>query len=117
MPHKGYRHTEESKVKIREARKKQLPTFGMLGKKRSVEAKEKTSIALIQAHKNKKWGFEKGKTSFMKGKKQTKESIEKNRLSHIGHKHSEETKKKMSMRKHTEERKVLMKQKMTGHRN
>ncbi len=43
---KKFRHTEESKKKIREARLKQTPT--MLGKKHSLETRQKISKAIIK---------------------------------------------------------------------
>lgn len=78
---------------------------GMLGKKHSEATKRKISeankIALKKYYvehpeaKKRVSEFFKGKPSWNKGLKMSKEHIENLRLAHIGYKHSEETKRKM----------------------
>lgn len=72
---RGYKHTEETKKKLKETRK--LQKEPMLGKKHTKETKEKLS-------------------KINKGKKLPQEIIKKMIESHKGYKHSEETKTKMS---------------------
>lgn len=49
---KGMTHSDETKQKIREARARQAPTFGMLGKKMTDETKAKMSDAAMGKKKS-----------------------------------------------------------------
>jgi len=82
LSHKGKRMSEESKIKMSRFR---------LGKKMSEKTKKRISNKLkgrmpknIELLKNTVHNFKKGCVPWIKGKHHTKESNEKNRLSHIG---------------------------------
>jgi len=72
---KGYKHSEETRRKISQSNKGQIPWTA--GKHHSSETKEKMRLSAL-------------------GKKKSPEHIEKMRLNQLGKKHSEETKRKMS---------------------
>lgn len=72
---KGYRHSEETRKKISQSNKGQIPWTA--GKHHSLETKEKMRLSAL-------------------GKKKSIQHIEKMRLNQLGKKASEETKKKMS---------------------
>jgi len=85
----------------------------MLGKYHSIKTKEKMSLAKKKLILN---GW-KPKNIFKKGHKMSEKTKEKMRLSHIGMKHTEETKKKLRMKIHTEETKDKISLTHIGYKN
>lgn len=110
MPNKGFRHSEKTKLKIKEARKKQIITEehkrkigeANRGKKKSPLSEEhKRKIGLANRGK-KPWNkdlkgfkhsgsFKKGQIGLMLNKHQSKEAKEKIRKAHKGKHHSKKT--------------------------
>lgn len=93
MPNLGFKHSEESKERMR---------LAQLGRKHSEETKKKISLShtgkvFSEEHCKNMSLVRKGKPSFWKGKHHTEETKDKIRLLKLGRKHSQETIMKMHL--------------------